>query len=541
MKNIYILLTLLIFPQILFSDLFFMKGNSTIINAKANLVYTIPVKDAGEKIKVLIYQFKNFTNGVNKQIISAYKPKITPKPTSYRKFSDNMGNSRFEITFTKPKSDIRIESNFIINNEVDIAPIEEYFNFPLDPSATNYVSHFMKGTTLTPITYRKLKQIVRKITKSSKTEFQAVMTILGWIQKNVKYTPEVSFDGAKQVFVTRKGNRNGILNLSLTMLRMAKIPCRYVHGLSIDKSFILNGKNSNTNIKYPKSFYNWIEVYFPNRDWVAIDPLSAYFFLPSNLLRRNVGLDSNHNLERFSSMGKKIRSDFQFFIELPREMNNISLSRSFSKSPYYLFFPELDYEGGHLVQTLFQKKNRVIDHRQVVKGDEVHLSFQPFPLNFDNTKENIDLRISPGYFYAQKVQISDEFQLKEVKIPLFRFNNSPTGKIWIEIYDTDKKGEKPRKLLAKSDPVEISDISKPGQYEWGKFSFESSSPKVLLKKGTIWILLKYKTQEVILWRGLFGNPFQNFGDTFYISKKDNKLNRLYLDLYFQIIGTPLQK
>ena len=132
-------------------------------------------------------------------------------------------------------------------------------------------------------------------------------------------------------------------------------------------------------------------------------------------------------------------------------------------------------------------------------------------------------------------------QLKEVKIPLFRFNNSPTGKIWLEIYDNNIKERKPNKLLAKSGSIEISDITKPGQYEWSHVSFESQSPKIRLKKGTIWIVLKYETQEVILWRGLFGNPFQSFGDTFYISKKDNKLNRIYLDLYFQMIGNTVLK
>ncbi len=106
MIKLSILAILIAFPCQLFANIFFMNGKGNIINAKTHLVHSVSLKDRTDKVKIIIYQFKNFTNGVNKQIISEYTPKIIPKPSKIRPFTDKLGNSGLEITFFKSVSDI---------------------------------------------------------------------------------------------------------------------------------------------------------------------------------------------------------------------------------------------------------------------------------------------------------------------------------------------------------------------------------------------------------------------------------------------------
>ncbi|MDH4129506.1 MAG: transglutaminase family protein, partial [Spirochaetota bacterium] len=491
MKKFCIIIFILLCPVCLYPDIFFLDGKSVFINAKANLTYTIPIKDSVDNLNIIIYKFKNFTNGVNKQIISTYNPTVYPKPTFIKHFEDNLGNQGVQIYFKNISTDIKIMSNFIIDNEVELSPIINFYDYPLNKSAVHHLSQYLKGTSLCSISQLKIpKLIVRKIIRASKYEYQVVLRILSWIQNNIQFSPNIHYNDAKTTFLKRKGNRNGILNLTLSMLRMAQIPSRFVHGFSIKKNYIFKSKNNDINlknlnpeiindnsflfegkadrqveIKYPKSVFNWIEIYFPNRDWVSFDPLGYYFFLPVNIIKRNVSLDSSDYLNRAIAHKRNYEMRSQLFIELSKELDNITVEDHFQETANYLLFPTFPFEEGQFVKSLFQLKKRGGQKGyQVIKDELVTIVFNPISLELIDDKEQIELKVTPEFHYSQRVYVENNFYLKEIRLPLFRFNNSPSGKIWIEVYESDQQGFPSNKLILKSGLLDVSGLDNAGKY-----------------------------------------------------------------------------
>ncbi|GMT48786.1 MAG: hypothetical protein IEMM0008_0325 [bacterium] len=563
MKILVITSILLIIPGFLFSDHFFLKGHSSLTNTKVNIIHKIPIKRPVRELRVKLYKFYNFTNGMNKQIVSTYEPRITPKPELVESFVDDLGNMGLEIQFKDVQSDILIETSFIFDNEVELYPLTRFYGYPLNASSIRHVSQYLEGTALAPIDSVPLKKQVKKLVSRSRNVFQATMKIISWTQNNIELSPDVTYDEAIQTFQQAKGNRNGILNLTLSMLRIARIPCRLVHGLSINSSYLFlskkrprgpkspgtvgghvlylpNQSKANIEIRYPKSLYKWIEVYFPDRDWVPFDPQTSFLFIPPNLLRRNVSLDSGDGLSHGIRLPKKYKVIFQYYIELSKERSRLSVEKHIHGGSGQFLYPGLKYRDRTFVQTLFRRSNQKGHYEYILRDKEIRIEFRPYTLDFTENREQLELKVSPGFYYSQRIHIKKPFYLKEIKLPLFRFNNDPKGKIWVEVYKGLKDRQAPGKLIAKSKLLQIDQLDNAGKYVWISFPF-ASDRDLFLTQGSIWVILKYESSEVILWRGIYANPFQDVKDTYYIRQKNpGKPSFIYLDLCIQVIGEPIK-
>ncbi len=562
MKILVITSILLITPGFLFSDHFFLKGHVALTNAKVNIIHKIPIKRPVSELKVKLYKYYNFTNGINKQIVSTYEPKITPKPELVESFVDDLGNIGLEIQFKDVQSDILIETSFIFDNEVELYPITRFYGYPLNASSIRHVSQYLKGTPLAPIDSATLRKQVKKLVSRSRNVFQATMKIISWTQNNIHLSPDVTYNEANETFKQAKGNRNGILNLTLSMLRIARIPCRLVHGLSINSSYLFlskkrsdpkpleavgghilylpNQSQANIEIRYPKSLYKWIEVYFPDRDWVPFDPQTSFLFTPSNLLRRNVSLDSGDGRFQGIHLPKKYKATFQYYVELSKERSRLSVEKHIQGGSGQFLYPVLKSRDRTLVQTLFRTSNKKGHYKYILKDKEIRIEFPPYTLDFTVNREQLELKVSPGFYYSQRINIKKPFYLKEIKLPLFRFNNAPKGKIWLEVYRGLKDGGTPGKLIAKSEFLQINQLDNAGRYVWISFPFKPDGD-LFLTQGHIWVTLKYDSSEVILWRGIYANPFQGAKDTYYIRQKNpGKPSFIHLDLSIEVIGEPIK-
>ncbi len=563
MKILVTITILFIIPGFLFSDHFFLKGHVSLTNAKVNIIHKISIKRPVSELKVRLYKFYNFTNGINKQIVSTYEPKITPKPELIESFVDDLGNIGLEIQFKDVRSDILIETSFMFDNEVELYLLTRFYGYPLNASSIRHVSQYLTGTRLAPIDSAALKRQVKKLVRSSRNIFQATMKIISWTQNNIQLSPDVTYDGAIQTFQQAKGNRNGILNLTLAMLRIARIPCRLVHGLSINSSYFFQSKKhsgepkpleavgghilylpdqskDNIEIRYPKSLYKWIEVYFPDRDWVPFDPQTSFLFTPSNLLRRNVTLDSGDGLGQGITLSNNSGVHLQFYVELSKERSRLSVEKHIQGGSGQFLYPGLRSRDRSLVQTLFRTSNKKRHYQYILKGKEIRIEFLPYTLDFTKNREQLELKVSPGFYYAQRISIKKPFYLREIKLPLFRFNNAPKGKVWVEVYKGLKNRLAPGKLIAKSELLQIDQLDNAGKYVWISFPFKPGRD-LFLTQGNIWVILKYDTSEVILWRGIYANPFQDAKDTFYTRQKNpGKPSFIHLDLCIQVIGEPIK-
>ncbi|HEO65220.1 MAG TPA: transglutaminase family protein, partial [Spirochaetes bacterium] len=426
MKILVIISILLITPGFLFSDHFFLKGHVALTNAKVNIIHKISIKRPVRNLKVRLYKFYNFTNGMNKQIVSTYEPKITPKPELIETFVDDLGNTGIEIRFKNVQSDILIETSFIFDNEVELYPITRFYGYPLNISSIRHVSQYLKGTTLAPIDSAILKKQVKKLVSRSRNVFQATMKIISWTQNNIELSPDVTYDEGNETFKQAKGNRNGILNLTLAMLRIARIPCRLVHGLSINSSYLFLSKKrprepkplggvgghilylpdqskDNVEIRYPKSLYKWIEVYFPDRDWVPFDPQTSFLFTPSNLLRQNVSLDSGDGLSQGIHLPKRYRVIFQYYVELSKERSQLTVNKHLQGGSGQFLYPSLKSRDMSFVQTLFRTSNKKGHYKHILKDKEIRIEFLPYTLDFTENREQLELKVSPGFYYSQRI------------------------------------------------------------------------------------------------------------------------------------------
>ncbi|MDH5679991.1 MAG: transglutaminase family protein [Spirochaetota bacterium] len=566
MRTWIILSLILIYPTILFSDLFFLDGKSSIVSARANLIYTIPVNDSVSQMKVLLHKFYSFTNGVNKQLISAYHSRITPPPAKKRQYTDQYGNPVLELTFDKPDSEIRIESTFIFNTEVDIFPMKDHYSFPLTHSSIRHVADYLKDTPKTTKS-NQIRQMALSLTKTAKTEFQAVLQIISWVRAHIQYSSKISNNNALKTFTLKRGSQDDILNLTLTMLRSVGIPCRFTYGLSINKSyifespnhnkknkyydndrsgdqvFLLQGvKDKNIEIKYPKSLYRWIEVYFPNRDWVPVDPFSSYFFVPSNFVRQSAGLDSDTGKNVVIQFKNKKDLNLQFFVEINNEKSSLTLESFSHVGPGQFLFPSMEIADILSVKRQFSQKKTIIPNNVLTSGRHISVALAPLSLDFNNNWGQLDLKATPDAYYSQRLYVPDDIFLEEILIPLFRFNNSPRGLVWLEVYEAGKNNVTLGKLLAKSHVLKVEKMNNAGKYSWISFSFKNKYSRTFIKEGSAVFILKHRTAEIILWRGIFGNPFQYNNDTVrYPAHAQGLPTILYSDLCFQLIGTPIIK
>ena len=581
MRNIcsyVVFLFFFFFSKNTFSDVFLLEGRSALLDAQYYMIHSIPIEGFLETVQVKIYLYESFNNGVNQQVISNYIPKITPKPSQIERKQDSLGNRLLEITFSNVSTEIRIESKFFFDHSIQLIPFKKkdaYF-YPFDELITQHVQQFLKESKLTK-SNEAIQKLVQQLTRDQSTDIGATLSILQWIRSFIQWDPNAHYEDSERCFVFKKGNRNAILNLSLAMLRTAGIPARVAHGISassslniattpvqklqsefdqfLGSSFIQSPQvkpNQNFEILFPKSFSTWLEIYFPKRDWVLFDPFVAYFFLPYNFLRRNVGIDSQDKRTVASSSSKNLNLKKQFFVEFHKSFQQMTLKKQIPHPRLHLFSSTLDPS---LEKKLFPAPQSARKAENTKNKSTLSLKLKPSKLEDLETVGSIDVKESFPNYFAQKVLLSEPLLLRKIRLPLLRFSPFSKGNLWLELYSSKKDLLKGQKQI-KSSILSLESISELGSYTWVEFDFtghnskikqskdESAKLELLIQNPEMWIVLKHNSAEPLFWKAVFGNPIQDNEDTLSI-QNDSSLKKiqavsLYMDLCFEILGKNLE-
>lgn len=119
-------------------------------------------------------------------------------------------------------------------------------------------------------------RLARAVAAGSKTRFEAVSRILGWIAANVRYELDRSLaQDSGSVLARRSAYCTGSARLAVALLDSLAIPAREIAGYVVDE--IPGGQGS--------GFHRWIEVFFDDRGWVFSDPLASQHFVAATYLR----------------------------------------------------------------------------------------------------------------------------------------------------------------------------------------------------------------------------------------------------------------
>lgn len=119
-------------------------------------------------------------------------------------------------------------------------------------------------------------RLARAVAAGSKTRYEAVSRILGWIAANIRYELDRSLaQDARAVLERRSAYCTGTARLAVALLEQLGIPAREIAGYVVEE--IPGGQGA--------GFHRWIEVYYDDRGWVFSDPLASQNFVAATYLR----------------------------------------------------------------------------------------------------------------------------------------------------------------------------------------------------------------------------------------------------------------
>ena len=119
-------------------------------------------------------------------------------------------------------------------------------------------------------------RLARAVAAGSKTRFEAVSRILGWISANIRYELDRSLaQDSGAVLERRSAYCTGTARLAVALLDSLAIPAREIAGYVVEE--IPGGQGA--------GFHRWIEVFYDDRGWVFSDPLASQNFVAATYLR----------------------------------------------------------------------------------------------------------------------------------------------------------------------------------------------------------------------------------------------------------------
>ena len=119
-------------------------------------------------------------------------------------------------------------------------------------------------------------RLARAVAAGSKTRFEAVSRILGWISANVRYELDrTQAQDPRSVLERRSAYCTGNARLAVALLDALAIPAREIAGYVVDD---FSGGAA-------AGFHRWIEVFYDDRGWVFSDPLASHNFVAATYLR----------------------------------------------------------------------------------------------------------------------------------------------------------------------------------------------------------------------------------------------------------------
>ncbi|MCB1057976.1 MAG: transglutaminase domain-containing protein, partial [Acidobacteria bacterium] len=117
-------------------------------------------------------------------------------------------------------------------------------------------------------------RLAHAVTAGSRTRYEAVSKILGWVAANLHYRLDRSLDQRPETVLARRDAYcTGYARLSVALLTAVGIEAREVAGVLLEPT---EGS--------PAGYHRWIEVYYPDRGWTFSDPRTSHHYVTAAYL-----------------------------------------------------------------------------------------------------------------------------------------------------------------------------------------------------------------------------------------------------------------
>jgi len=504
---------------------------------------------------------KPFISPTYRQNIVDLSFKFFPRPSEKKERTDQRGNKVVEATWRSPARPVTTTIGLTAMNSVRLQTLKTDAPFPLR-RLPKEVNVYLQSTEQVPSNDPQIRSKARELTASANTEFDAVQRILTWVVDHMHYilTPE-RYD-AGFAFQTGKGNCQNYSHLSAALMRAVGIPVRIVNGITLKEPYDVKIGNHTLTMKMAQGRHSWIEIFFPDLDWVPFDPQGTELFVSNRFIRVEVGLDNNETVNdgliRWShSRGAAGKPLFEERISANFLADRVGIfARKTAYGPRELLMSPV-------VETVFSRIStpprppmpRRLTDEQLIKliySKPYVIGNLDFPEKIDflsvygparqTTTGTMEMRrnflvetaeyvTTQGKQYAQTFILDRPIRLKKVGLALHKFNEE--GQLWLELLN-DSNGE-PGNVISASDILALNFIRFTPGYSWVDFDFTRSS--IHLSPGRYWVALGFTGSPVVNWFFSYGKPVGPQNGTRYKTMFDETWSRsLAYEFNYRVIG-----
>ncbi len=511
------------------------RGENYLINGgqDSRILYALTqrIEPAG-KTKYLRLSFVvpvSFQSPTYNQRIEEFDLTFSIPPSERKDEQDKRGNQIIRVSWNDPTRNVDVAMRFTAINRTVLKTIESQAAFPLSDLPKS-MKDYLKATDQVQSDDARIQSKAKELVSGVKTEFDAVQRILTWVVDHMRYvTPPQQFD-ALYSFNNGKGNCQNYSHLTAALMRAVGIPVRIVNGVTLKQPYTVKTPDGDFTFKMGQGRHSWIEVYYPDLDWVPFDPQQSELFVSNRFVRIEVGTDNeetiNDGMVRWrQAKGVKGRPKFREVIEAEFASDQVQLAiEKQNYGPKNMLLcpdvrasfqpvvvppppPPVEVPEDELKQMRYDKRflfgnldfprnvDFIFTRGPAQEGAEDEYEMRK---NFlVETAEYVTTKLTQ---YAQIIVLEKPVKLNTVSLALHKFGGS--GQLWIDLMEDS--GGRPGRVLATSDFIPLSQLpTKPG-YDWVDFDFSREQP--VLSPGKYWVGLGFTGSPIVNWFYTYGKP-----------------------------------
>jgi hypothetical protein len=540
-----------------------------------HMAQSIAAPKAAQKLTLSFVRPESYASPTYNQVVEKFYVNYSTAPDREENRTDPLGNNIIEAVWEKPPLKLTTSIDLAVSTSVRLEPLKTAAPFPVGELPPE-ISPYLAPTSLVPSNHPAIQAKASELTAGAANQFDVVRRIMTWTVDHMRYAQLPEQYDALSALRTGQGNCQSYAHLTAALMRAAGIPVRIVSGVTLKQPYEIRLDSGVLVMKNAQGRYAWIEVWFPDLNWMPFDPQCTEMFISNRFIRMAVGLDcgdaEKNGLIQWAEMKaspvEQSRGQTPDTLSCTEDISAEFLSDSvkiaaraagygprqrllspevaaeFTKTPLTAGEPEPvpltagQMQGRSYVKPFlsgnleFPENHNFTDPREPVRqaADGTMKTARSF------LAETAEYVTAQGNKYAQSFILTEPVKVQSVSLALRNF--SADGQIWVEL-SKDGNGL-PDQRIAVSDSLPAGGMKSDPGYRWVDFDFGGKD--IVLSPGRYWLALGFSGGPIINWFFTYGKPSGLMDGTRFQTLFDKKWgNRLAVEFNYRIQGLTPEK